>query len=196
MKKQIVTSICSALLLSMVAITGPAFAQKAATPTTVKLGYYNYNMVKTSFPEAAGSDSLRQQAESQLRAFQEDANKRLQKAQDDKKPKEEIEKLKNELQAEYNGRLQALSQLVSTQVAIANQNIAQALNLVMKDKGLDLVVDTSTILAGGDKLVNNGIDVTDEVVKKLNPARGLTGGGGSSSAPAPKTGAGGGAAPQ
>lgn len=192
MKKRIVTSICTAWLLSMVAITGPAFAQKVATPTTVKLGYYNLSMVKTSFPEAAGSDSLRQQAESQLRGFQEDANKRLQKALDDKKPKEEVEKLRNDLQQEYNGRLQALSQLVSTQVAIANQNIAQALNMVAKDKGLDLVVDTSTILAGGDKLVNNGVDITEEVIKKLSPSRGLNSG----AAPAAKTGAGGGAAPQ
>jgi Skp family chaperone for outer membrane proteins len=194
MKKRIATSICASLILSMVAITGPALAQKTATPTTLKLGYYNYNMVKTSFPEAAGSDSLRNQAEAQLRAFQEDANKRLQKAQDDKKTKEDIEKMKNELQAEYNGRLQALSQLVSTQVQIANQNIAQALNLVMKDKGLDLVVDTSTIVAGGDKLVNAGVDVTDEVIKKLNPARGLSTGGGG--ATPPRSGAAGGAAPQ
>ena len=189
MKKTIVTSICAAWLLSMVSTTGPALAQKVATPTTVKLGYYNLSMVKTSFPEAAGSDSLRAQAESQLRGFQEDANKRLQKALDDKKPKEEIEKLRNDLQSEYNGRLQALSQLVSTQVAIANQNIAQALNNVAKDKGLDLVVDTSTILAGGDKLVNNGIDITEEVIKKLNPNRALGGGGGGGSTAAPKTGA-------
>ena len=188
MKKRIVTSICTAWLLSMVAITGPAFAQKVATPTTVKLGYYNLSMVKTSFPEAAGSDSLRQQAESQLRGFQEDANKRLQKALDDKKPKEEIEKLRNDLQSEYNGRLQALSQLVSTQVAIANQNIAQALNMVAKDKGLDLVVDTSTILAGGDKLVSNGVDITEDVIKKLSPNRALGGGSSGGSAAAKPAG--------
>ena len=78
-------------------------------------------------------------------------------------------------------------------MAIANQNIAQALNMVAKDKGLDLVVDTSTILAGGDKLVNNGVDITEEVIKKLSPSRGLNSGG---AAPAAKTGAGGGAAPQ
>ena len=187
MKKSIVAGI-SALMLCAVAATGPALAQKVATPTTVKLGYYNLAMVKASFPEAAGSESLRAQAESQLRGFQEDANKRLQKAIDDKKSKEDLEKMRTDLQSEYNGRLQALSQLVSTQVAIANQNIAQALNAVAKDRSLDLVVDTSTILAGGDKLVNNGVDITEDVIKKLAPSRALSTGTSSSGAAAPKTG--------
>lgn len=173
MKSKIITSISAAVLIAMVGVSQPAFAQKSATPTSVKLGYFNLLLVKASYPESAGSESLRTQAESQLRRDLEDANKTLQKAQDDKKSKEELEKLARDLQSGINAKNQALTQLVQTQLAIANQNIAQAVNTIAHDRGLDLVVDSSTILAGGDKLVNNGVDVTEDVIKKLAPQQPL-----------------------
>ncbi len=190
MKVKPMTSLSAIAVVAALAASGPALAQKTAQPTSVKIGYFNLALVKASYPEAAGSELLRTQAEGQLRRDVEEGNKRLQKAQEEKKPKEELEKIARDLQTEINAKQQALVQLVQTQTAIANQNIAQAVNAVAKDKSLDLVVDGAGVYAGGDKIVNNGIDITEDVVKKLapqagRPAGGATRGGG---APAPAGG--------
>jgi Skp family chaperone for outer membrane proteins len=148
----------------------PAFAEKTAQATSVKIGYFNLALVKASYPEAAGSELLRTQAENQLRRDVEEGNKSLQKAQEDKKPKEELERMARDLQTTINAKQQALIQLVQTQAAIATQNIAQAVNLVAKEKSLDMVVDGAGVFAGGDKIVNNGEDITEAVIKKLQPA--------------------------
>ena len=159
----------------------PALAEKAATPTSVKIGYFNLALVKASYPEAAGSETLRTNAENMLRRDVEEGNKRLQKAQEDKKPKEDIEKMARDLQIEINAKQQALIQLVQSQASIATQNIAQAVNSVARDKSLDLVVDGAGVFAGGDKIVNNGLDITEDVVKRLQPQALKPGGGTSDS---------------
>lgn len=159
-------SIALATLMAMSAVV-PAFA---AQPVSLKLGYFNLALVKASFPEAAGSETLRVQAENMLRQNVEEGNKMLQKMQTDNKPKEDIEKAARQLQTEINAKQQALIQLVQTQQAIANQSIAQAVSSVAKEKGLDLVVDGAGVFAGGEKIVNNGEDITDSIVKKLAPA--------------------------
>src|SRR5215470_13663385 len=87
MKSRIMTSAFAALVVAMVGSVGSASAEKTASPTSVKIGYFNLALVKASYPEAAGSESLRVQAENQLRRDVEEGNKRLQKAQEDKKPK-------------------------------------------------------------------------------------------------------------
>ncbi len=178
MKSRIFTGACAALLVAVSGLSTPAFAQKSAQQTSVKIGYFNLALVKASYPEAAGSELLRTQAENQLRRDVEEGNKRLQKAQEEKKPKEELEKMARDLQTEINAKQQALIQLVQTQAAIATQNIAQAVNMVAKEKSLDLVVDGAGVFAGGDKIVNNGEDITEAVVKKLSPTAKLTTGGG------------------
>ncbi len=159
-------SIALAALMAMSAVA-PAFA---AQPVSLKLGYFNLALVKASFPEAAGSETLRVQAENMLRQNVEEGNKMLQKMQTDSKAKEDIEKAARQLQTEINAKQQALIQLVQTQQAIANQSIAQAVSSVAKEKGLDLVVDGAGVFAGGEKIVNNGEDITDAIVKKLAPA--------------------------
>lgn len=170
MKSRIISSVCAALaLVAMTSASVPAWAQKAASAQSVKIGYFNLALVKASYPEAAGSETLRTNAENILRNDVQKGNERIQKAQEDKKPKEEIEKMARDLQTEINAQQQALIQLVQTQNAIATQNIAQAVNAVAKDKSLDLVIDGAGVFAGGDKIVANGQDITSDIIKKLNP---------------------------
>ena len=145
-----------------------AFANPAQS-ITVKIGYVNLQLIKASYPEAAGSESLRIQAENQLRRDVEEGNRRLQKMQEDKKPKEEVEKAARDMQIEINAKQQALIQLVQTQNAIATQAIASAVQAIAKDKSLDVVVDGAAVFAGGDKIVNSGEDITEAVVRKLQP---------------------------
>lgn len=166
--KKIITSTIAAAIVALSAGI-PSFAAGAAQPTSVKFGYFNLALVKASYPEAAGSEQLRVSAENQLRADVEAGNKMLAKMQEDKKPKEEIEKAARDLQTQINAKQQALIQLVQTQSAIATQAIAQAVAQVAKDKGLDVVVDGAGVFAGGEKLVNNGEDITEAIVKKLQP---------------------------
>ena len=170
MKLRNITSACAALALTLATVGAPAFAQKSASPTNVKIGYFNLALVKASYPQAAGSEALRTNAENQLREAVRQGNEELQKAQEAKKPKEELEQMARDLQTRINAMQQALVQLVQTQTAVATQNIARAVNIVAQDKGLDLVVDGAGVFAGGDKIVNNGVDVTDEIVKKLTEA--------------------------
>lgn len=178
MKSRIISSVCAALaLVAMTSASLPAFAQKSATATSLKIGYFNLALVKASYPEAAGSETLRTNAENMLRRDVEEGNKRLQKAQEDKKSKEEISKMASDLQLEINAKQQALIQLVQSQAAMATQNIAQAVNAVARDKSLDLVVDGAGVFAGGDKIVNNGLDITQDVIKKLEPQSIKPGGG-------------------
>lgn len=168
MASKLITSAIAAAILAVSAGV-PSFAAGAAQSTSVKFGYFNLALVKASYPEAAGSESLRVQAENQLRADVEDGNKRLQKLQEEKKDKTEIEKAARELQQEINAKQTALIRLVQTQSAMATQAIAAAVANVAKDKGLDVVVDGAGVFSGGEKLVNNGEDITEAIVKKLSP---------------------------
>lgn len=166
--KKFITSIAAAALVAVSAGI-PTFAANSAQPTSVKFGYFNLALVKASYPEAAGSEALRVQAENQLRRDVEEGNKRLAKANEDKKPKEEIEKMARDLQSEINAKQNALIQLVQTQTAMATQAIAAAVAQVSKDKGLDVVVDGAGVFAGGEKLVNSGEDITEAIVRRLAP---------------------------
>lgn len=184
MRSRFLSKFAASLVLVSFACS-PAFAAGAAASVSVKIGYFNLALVKASYPEAAGSETLRVQAENQLRRDVEDGNKQLQKLQDEKKPKEEIEKKAQQLQTEINAKQRALIELVQTQQQIANQQIASAVAQVAKEKGLDLVVDGAGVFSGGDKIVTSGEDITDAIVKKLAPATIKSGGGERPAPPAP-----------
>ncbi len=163
-----------AVLSAILSLAAPAaMAAGSATTINAKVGYFNLALVKASYPESAGSEALRVQAENQLRRDVEEGNKRLQKAQEEKKEKAEVEKMAQQLQTEINAKQRALIELVQTQQQIANQQIASAVAQVAKEKGLDLVVDGAGVYSGGDKIIASGEDITDALVKKLSPAAGL-----------------------
>ena len=170
MRSSLVTKFVALSALLSFAAAPAAMAAGAASSVSIKIGYFNLALVKASYPESAGSETLRVQAENQLRRDVEEGNKRLQKQQEDKKPKEEIEKMAQQLQVEINAKQRALIELVQTQQQVANQQIAAAVAAVAKEKGLDLVVDGAGVFSGGDKIVSNGEDITDALVKRLNPA--------------------------
>ncbi|MBX9687852.1 MAG: OmpH family outer membrane protein [Candidatus Obscuribacterales bacterium] len=159
-----------AVLLLGAVISPSAMAAGPAQSVPIKMGYFNLALVKASYPEAAGSETLRIQAENMLRRDVEEGNKALVKLQEEKKPKEEIEKKASQLQIEINSKQRALIELVQTQTQTANQQIASAVAQVAKEKGLDVVVDGAGVFSGGDKIVSSGEDITDAVVKRLSPA--------------------------
>jgi len=156
--------------LSLVALAPcAANAQKSASQINVKVGYVNLAMIKANTPDSASSEQLTKQAEAFLKASVEESNKRLLKAQEEKKSEEDIKKLKADLQTQINAKQQAYAELVQSSQAQSLQRISAAVNSVASDKGLDLVVDGGGVLAGGQKLLDNGVDITNDVVKKLAP---------------------------
>ncbi len=151
-------------------VSNPAYAQKSATQINVKVGYVNLGQVKASAPGSAQSEELTHRAEAFLKASVEESNKRLTKALEEKKSEEDIKKLKADLQTQINAKQQAYAELVQSSQEESRQRISAAVNAVAQDKGLDLVVDGGGVLAGGQKLLDNGVDVTSDVVKKLSPS--------------------------
>lgn len=185
MTSKFITSTVAAVALAVVGLA-PSMAAPAQQ-TSVKIGFFNLALVKQSYPASATYEQLKNRAEAMLRAYVEEGNKMLQKAQEEKKPKEEIEKMAKQLQTEVNARQQALAELIQGQAQQSQQAIAIAVGSVAKDKGLDVVVDGAAVFSGGEKIVANGEDITELVVAKLAPnALRPTGG---ASAPAPATSA-------
>jgi Skp family chaperone for outer membrane proteins len=169
-QKHVLVASASMIALSLSVLSTPAnAADKTASQMSVKIGYFNQNLVKMADPEAAGSDSLKNQAESQLRRDVDEGNKKVQKARDEKKSADEITKMVEQLQIEISAKQQALAQLVQNNNAIAQDRLRQVIAAVAKDRGLDLVVDGAGVFAGGKSVLDNGVDVTDEIVRKLNP---------------------------
>lgn len=162
------------LLSALVAVflaSGAIAAEKVPIATSMKTGYFNLGQVKATYPEAAGAESLRLQAEAQLRRDIDAALKKIEKAQQEKKTQEEIQKLTRDIQTELSAKKQALQQLIQSAEASAKEKIHQAAKLVAKDKGLDLVIDVSGIYACDPKVIQNGVDVTSDVMSKLQPTK-------------------------
>jgi Skp family chaperone for outer membrane proteins len=159
----------------------PAFA-KTANPVSVKIGYFNLALVKNSYPEGAGTESLRTSAEDQLKRDLDEANKQIQQMQESKKPQDEIQKAIRDNQLAINAKQQALAQLVQAQSVRARERILQATNQVCRDKGLDIAIDGEGIFVGGRTVLDSGVDITEDIVKALQPqgstSSASTGGGG------------------
>jgi len=163
------SAIKNLILVAAIATTGasPVFAQGAPSAVSVKLGYFSLGMVRANYAEASTSEGLKAQAEAQLRQAAEEANTRIQKMREDKKPTDEIEKSIREAQTKLGAKQEALAQLVETSTNSVTAKIMQAANLVAKDKGVDIVVDGQHVFAGGQKFLDSGIDLTKEIIERL-----------------------------
>ncbi|MBX3153859.1 OmpH family outer membrane protein [Candidatus Obscuribacterales bacterium] len=165
------TSTLFSIALALVATAifdAPASAQKAASPSTVKIGYFNLTMVKAKTP-AGDADALKNQAEGQLRRDIETGQKAIEKARADKKTEAEIKDIVKQVQTELAAKQQALFQLVQSATLQDTQRLVQAVNVVAKKKGLDLIVDANAVYAGGKEVLDKGIDVTNDVIEAVNP---------------------------
>jgi Skp family chaperone for outer membrane proteins len=170
MCKKSMAGILLSVLVPLSLTCAPAFAQRtSASAVTIKIGYFNLILIKTAFPQAAESEALRLQAEGQLKQDLDAANKRIQKMQEEKKPADDIQKAVHENQIVINAKQEALVRLLQTQSAMARDRIIQAVNQVAQQKGLDIVFDGEGLYAGGKTVLDNGIDITDEVKKILQP---------------------------
>ncbi len=156
------------LLVVIPLLTPPAMAGQPQS-VSVKMGYFNLNQVKMVHPASVGLDRLENTAKELLRADADKGNALLAQMQKDGKTKDEIESKQKELQLQISAKVEASSGLVMGHRMSANTEIAQAVNAVAKDKGIDLVVDASGIYSGGDKFAASGEDLTEAIIQRLAP---------------------------
>jgi Skp family chaperone for outer membrane proteins len=172
-RKSLASTILS-LVVPISLVGAPALAQRSsANPVSLKIGYFNLVLIKSAFPQASESEALRIQAENQLKQDLDTANKQIQKMQDEKKSSEDIQKAVHENQVVINAKQEALVRLLQTQNAMARDRIIQAVNQVAQEKGLDIIFDGEGLYAGGKTVLDNGMDVTDEIKRKLQPSEGV-----------------------
>jgi len=163
-------SVLAQLAAVTIAITFGAsgvVAANTATSTSVKIGYFNLALVKAAYPEAKESEDLRDKADAQLKREVDESNARIQKAREEKKSAEEIKKMTEQFQIEVNAKQKALMELVQSASSTATQKILGAVNSVARQKGLDLVVDGAGVYAGGQKVLDSGVDITEDIVREL-----------------------------
>lgn len=163
-------SVCLSILCSVTSL--PSLAE---TPITVRVGFFNLGMVKANYAQAASAESIRAQAEAQLRKEVEESNQRIQKMVAEKKPSGEVQKAVHEAQIIIDAKQQSLAQLVETSSGEVRTRILQAVNLVARDKSIDIIVDGQGVYAGGQKFIDNGVDITADIIKKLQSGEIISG---------------------
>ncbi len=169
------TSVCKlaiVLLLASTAITA-AFCANLSTPErtpeplTVKVAYFNFGKIRAGIPEVSNAEAIRINAEAQLRKDVETWNNRLIKMREEKKSAAEIEKTKQEGQTVVRAKQEALAQLVESANLSVRVRVAQAAEAEAKSRNIDLVVDGQGLYAGGQKVFDHGVDITQAVLKRL-----------------------------
>lgn len=122
----------------------------------VNIGYADYTRIQQEAPQIKSSlDEMKTRMED----FQKDAEKQLQEQANNVKSEEDAQKFQ-ELQQQLKMQAAGIQQQYSTQV---KSKIFAAMDGIAKEKKLDAVVNST----GKDGLITGGIDVTDEVIAKL-----------------------------
>ena len=142
---------------------------KAVQAAPVKLGFFYLGRVKQSYAEAAAGTLMEERAKDILKLAVDKGNAELNEMQKQNKPKEEVEKKRLQLQSDITLQQQTLGTLVQSANANSQNAIAEAINAISKEHGLDVVVDVSGIYRGAEKFSSQGMDITPMILKRLNP---------------------------
>lgn len=142
-------------------------AEKIPEPLTVKVGYFNFGKIRAGIPEVANAEAIRINSEAQLRKDVESWNNKLMKMREDKQPASEIDKTKQEGQAVVRAKQEALAQLVESANLSVRVRVAQAAEAEAKARNIDLVIDGQGLYAGGQRIFDHGVDITQPVLKRI-----------------------------
>lgn len=141
--------------------------EKAIDPLTVKVAYFNFGKIRAGIPEVSNAEAIRINSEAQLRKDVDNWNQKLMKMREEKQPASEIEKTKQEGQAVVRAKQEALAQLVESASLSVRVRVAQAVEAEARARNIDLVVDGQGLYAGGQKVFDHGVDITQAVLKRL-----------------------------
>ena len=143
-KKRIIASILTILCMALA----------AAGCGKVSVGYVDQARVQQEAPQIKASI---EEMQGEMSKFQQEGEKQLQEAAASGKSPEEMQKLQQQLQM----RGASLQQSYATQTKAKTD---AALGDTAKDKKLDTVVNSNT---KDGVIITGGVDVTDEVISKL-----------------------------
>ena len=135
-------------------------AAKTASPVSVTIGYYDFQQVKNQIPPPASYFKSNCDFELAVKQIRQ-----AERAKSDNKL--EREKLKEELIEEYNGKLTPIAACMP--VHEYNGRVARALNQVAREHGLDVILDVSNVMPGKALVIEKGLNVTDEVIRRMDP---------------------------
>ncbi len=122
----------------------------------VNIGYVDYTRIQQEAPQVKSS---MEEMKTRMTDFQKDAEKQLQEQAANIKSEEDAQKFQ-ELQQQLKMQAAGIQQQYSTQV---KSKIFAAMDGIAKEKKLDAVVNSN----GKDGMITGGVDVTDEVIAKL-----------------------------
>ena len=122
----------------------------------VHMGYVDYSRVQTEAPQIKSS---MEEMQKRMEEFQKDATKQLQEQGANIQSEEDAQKFQ-ELQQQLRMQGAGIQQQYATQV---QSKIYAAMDGIAKEKKLDAVVKSD----GKDGLIIGGVDVTDDVIAKL-----------------------------
>ena len=141
--------------------------EKVVDPLTVKVAYFNLGKIRAGLPEVSNAEAIRINSEAQLRKDVDTWNQKLMKMREEKQSASEIEKTKQEGQAVVRAKQEALAQLVESASLSVRVRVAQAAEAEARARNIDLVVDGQGLYAGGQKVFDHGVDITQAVLKRL-----------------------------
>ncbi|ORU00953.1 outer membrane chaperone Skp (OmpH) [Anaerovibrio sp. JC8] len=122
----------------------------------VNVGYVDYERVQTEAPQIKSS---LEEMQKRMEDFQKDAEKQLKEQSANINSEEDAQKFQ-ELQQQLRMQAAGIQQQYATQV---QSKIYAAMDSIAKEKKLDTVVKSN----GKDGMVTGGVDVTDDVIAKL-----------------------------
>jgi Skp family chaperone for outer membrane proteins len=141
------------VLLWLICPLFPTAGAPASKTVSVKIGYFNLSLVKASHPSGQQSGK----AENQFCRNSKVGNK---------KPVEDSRTLPG---AEVNVRSGEID--ASQNPQNLNQQIAAAVMSVAQEHGIDVACDVGAVFRGGDLFMDNGVDLTDELLLKFDSTR-------------------------
>jgi Skp family chaperone for outer membrane proteins len=162
------------LLISLLsAAAGSAsWAGDSAIPITKKFAFFDLKVIRNMFPDSVTFEQARYNGEDALRNSADAANQQLKQFGAEKHSEEEMQKERQKLQSDVDAKTNTfVRQMLASNLNIT-EKIKQAASTVAEAHSIDVVLDANAVFFGGGKILENGTDVTAEMMKILgtNPS--------------------------
>jgi outer membrane protein len=156
MKKGLV----SLVLASFVFFVIGSVAAHAAT----SIGYIDVQKVFKEYKETSKAQAQVSKQEEDFKKEYDDAQKKLSDAEKNGTKRDELEKMRKDLEDKLSPKRQVLVDLNEKLTGKLQADILSATKDVAKKVGIDIVVDKQVIITGG-------VDITEMVINKLNESK-------------------------
>ena len=125
------------------------------------VGFIDVERVFSSYKVTKKAQEEMNEKLKELKKIEAKKLQELENAKIDGKTQEELEKMQKEIKEELDPKRTEFEMVYQEKLAKIKTSIVSAVESVSKEIGVDVVVDKQVIITGG-------IDLTDQVVEKLN----------------------------